>query len=92
VRTSNICSLSRPLLEDLVARETVELAFIIAIQLLPEAAGRTDPARRLGWSAKEAAEALDDTVAAVTSACSATRQPGRNARHVLRRARGSVRS
>src|SRR2546430_1656981 len=57
------------LLEDLVARETVELAFITAIQLLP-------PKQRaglilrdvLGRSAKETAEARDDSVAAVTSA------------------------
>src|ERR671936_1876500 len=57
------------LLEDLVERETVELAFITAIQLLP-------PKQRavlilsdvLDWSAKEVAEALDDSLAAVTSA------------------------
>ena len=57
------------LLDDLVVRETVELAFITAIQLLP-------PKQRavlilldvLGWSAKEAAEALGDSLAAVTSA------------------------
>jgi RNA polymerase sigma-70 factor, ECF subfamily len=57
------------LLDDLVERETVELAFIVAIQLLP-------PKQRavlilldvLGWTAKEAAEALGDSVGAVTSA------------------------
>jgi len=56
------------LLDDLVARETLELAFITAIQLLP-------PKQRvvlilpdvLGWSAKEVAEALGDSVSAVTS-------------------------
>src|SRR5437773_9219376 len=57
------------LLEDLVTRETVELAFITAIQLLPPKQ-RTVLILRdvLGWSAKETAEALDDSVAAVTSA------------------------
>src|SRR5437867_9531537 len=57
------------LLDDLVVRETVELAFITAIQLLsPKPRAVLILRDVLGWSAKEAAEALDDSVAAVTSA------------------------
>ncbi|GLX99387.1 RNA polymerase subunit sigma-70 [Herbidospora sp. NBRC 101105] len=55
--------------ESVVARETIELAFIVAVQHLPPRQRAVFIVRDvLGWPASKAADALELTVASVTSA------------------------
>jgi RNA polymerase sigma-70 factor (ECF subfamily) len=55
--------------DQVIARETIELAFIVAIQRLPPAQRAALILRDvLGWSARETSELLDTSVAAANSA------------------------
>ncbi|ALG15110.1 RNA polymerase subunit sigma-70 [Kibdelosporangium phytohabitans] len=55
--------------ESVVARETIELAFIVAVQYLPPRQRAVFILRDvLGWPASQAADVLEVTVASVTSA------------------------
>ncbi|MFI2709616.1 RNA polymerase subunit sigma-70 [Micromonospora sp. NPDC018662] len=55
--------------ESVVARETIELAFIVAVQHLPPRQRAVFILRDVaGWPASKAADALDLTIASVTSA------------------------
>ena len=57
-----------------ISRETIELAYLAAIQYLPPKQRATLILRdALGWSAKETANLLDETVASVNSALNRAR-------------------